>query len=80
MDTIRTFTTGTETEAKLHSLPVLSDQGFDKISCLPLSIRSVLESLLRNCDGKKANERGLKIFPDPDMIKRQFLIFTQLVK
>ena len=80
MDTIRTFTTGMGTEAKLLLLPVLADQGFDKISCLPVSIRIVLESLLRNSDGKQANERGLKVAPDPHMIKRNFLGFTKLVK
>src|SRR5437667_4316462 len=41
----------------LHSLPALEEKGVGKISRLPISIRIVLESVLRNCDGKKV---GLK--------------------
>ena len=59
MDTTRTFNTGNGTEAKLHSLPALAEQGFEKISRLPVSIRIVLESLLRNCDGKKVTEADI---------------------
>jgi len=36
-----------------YSLPALEEQNIGKISKLPISIRIVLESLLRNCDGKK---------------------------
>ncbi len=37
----------------LHSLPALEAAGVGKVSRLPVSIRIVLESVLRNCDGKK---------------------------
>ena len=53
MNTLRTFTTGTGAEGKLHSLPALAEQGFPNLSRLPVSIRIVLESLLRNNDGEK---------------------------
>jgi aconitate hydratase len=36
-----------------YSLPALEEAGVGKISRLPVSIRLVLESVLRNCDGKK---------------------------
>ncbi len=35
------------------SLPALEEAGVGKISRLPVSVRIVLESVLRNCDGKK---------------------------
>lgn len=60
MDTIRTFTTGSGSEGKLHSLPALQEQGIGNISRLPVSIRIVLESLLRNLDGKKVTEDDIK--------------------
>jgi aconitate hydratase len=40
----------------LYSLPALERQGLGKISRLPVSIRVVLESVLRNCDGKRVTE------------------------
>lgn len=43
-----------------HSLPALEKKGFGKISRLPVSIRVVLESVLRNCDGKKITEENVR--------------------
>jgi len=63
LDTIRTFTTGSGSDGSLHSLPALEESGFvakGKIARLPISIRIVLESLLRNCDGKKVSEQDIK--------------------
>jgi aconitate hydratase len=40
----------------LYSLPALEQRGAGRISRLPVSIRIVLESLLRNCDGKTVLE------------------------
>ncbi len=51
--TLRKFDAGDGREGFLHSLPALEEQGVGKISRLPVSIRIVLESVLRNCDGKK---------------------------
>ncbi len=36
-----------------HSLPVLEEAGVGRISRLPVSIRIVLEAVLRHCDGEK---------------------------
>jgi len=41
---------------KFHSLPALGKALNVKIERLPVSIRIVLESVLRNCDGKKVTE------------------------
>lgn len=46
---------------KYFSLSALQDQdGFEAISKLPVSIRIVLESVLRNCDGKRIVEDDVK--------------------
>ncbi|HEV8073363.1 MAG TPA: aconitate hydratase AcnA, partial [Opitutaceae bacterium] len=44
---------------KFYSLPALESAGF-KVSRLPLSIRLVLESLLRNCDGQRVAEPAVR--------------------
>ena len=43
-----------------YSLPALEKAGLGKISRLPRSLRVVLESALRNYDGKKITEAHLK--------------------
>ncbi|HRK56951.1 MAG TPA: aconitase family protein, partial [Burkholderiaceae bacterium] len=44
---------------KLYSLPQLA-KTFPNVKKLPVSIRIVLESILRNCDGKKVTEEHIK--------------------
>lgn len=39
-----------------YSLPVLAEQGLGSIRRLPISIRIILESLLRNCDGERVKK------------------------
>ena len=46
-------------EHSFYSLPALEKAGF-KVSRLPVSIRLVLESLLRNCDGKRVAEGAVR--------------------
>ena len=60
MNTLRTFTTGNGKSGQYHSLPALAEQGFPGISRMPVSLRIVLESLLRNCDGLKVSEADVK--------------------
>lgn len=50
--TLKTFKTASGKEGKYFSLPALAKQ-YPGIERLPVSIRIVLESVLRNCDGKK---------------------------
>src|SRR2546423_14347933 len=45
---------------KLYSLPVLGKALNLKLERLPVSIRIVLESVLRNCDGKKVTEEHVR--------------------
>jgi aconitate hydratase len=58
--TLQKFDAGLGREGWLHSLPALESQGIGPISRLPVSIRIVLESVLRNCDGKKVSERDVR--------------------
>lgn len=57
---LRTFEASKGTAGSYYSLPALEEQGFGKISRLPYSIRVVLESVLRNCDGRKVQEKDVK--------------------
>lgn len=47
-------------KAKYYSLPALEAAGLGRISRLPVSIRIVLESVLRNCDNRKVTEAHVK--------------------
>jgi aconitate hydratase len=58
--TLKKFDAGEGREGLIHSLPALEEQGLGKISRLPVSIRIVLESVLRNCDGKKVRRKDVE--------------------
>ena len=58
--TLQTFELGNGQPGKFYSLPALEKAGVGPISKLPVSIRIVLESVLRNCDGKKVHEANVK--------------------
>ncbi|MEO6992487.1 MAG: aconitase family protein, partial [Lacunisphaera sp.] len=53
--TLQTFEGG----KKFYSLPALEQAGFP-VSRLPVTIRLVLESVLRNCDGKRVLESNIR--------------------
>ena len=57
--TLKTFKTQSGTSGKFYSLPALAKQ-FPNINRLPVSMRIVLESVLRNCDGKKVTPEDRK--------------------
>jgi aconitate hydratase len=59
-NTLRSFDLGNGKTGQLHSLPALQEAGVGPISKLPVSIRIVLESVLRNCDGKKVQARDVE--------------------
>src|SRR6187431_90184 len=59
-NTKQQFDLGSGKKGSLYSLPALEKQGVGPISRLPISIRIVLESVLRNCDGKKVTENDVK--------------------
>ncbi|HEX8295410.1 MAG TPA: aconitate hydratase [Chthoniobacteraceae bacterium] len=58
--TLQQFEIGHGKTGSLYSLPALEKQGVGPISRLPISIRIVLESVLRNCDGKKVTEDDVR--------------------
>ena len=58
--TLQNFELGSGKTGKFYSLPALEKAGVGPISKLPVSIRLVLESVLRNCDGKKVHEANVK--------------------
>ncbi|MEM9281856.1 MAG: aconitate hydratase AcnA [Verrucomicrobiota bacterium] len=59
-DVIRSFPTGSGSEGSYYSLPALAESGVGPgLDRLPVSIRIVLESLLRNCDGRKVTEEDV---------------------
>ncbi len=60
LNTLRDFTLGNGSQGQLFSLPALEEAGIGNISRLPVSIRIVLESVLRNCDGKKVTEESVR--------------------
>src|SRR5213595_2880686 len=58
--TLQKFDAGKGREAFFYSLPALEEQGIGKISRLPVTIRIVLESVLRNCDGEKVRRKDVE--------------------
>src|SRR5512140_349314 len=59
-EALNKFDAGKGREGFFFSLPALEEQGIGKISRLPVSIRIVLESVLRNCDGKKVRRKDVE--------------------
>ncbi len=60
-NTRQTFKTGDGSEGVFYSLPQLEKENIGTISRLPISIRIVLESVLRNFDdGKKVSEEAVR--------------------
>jgi aconitate hydratase len=58
--TLQEFDLGNGKSGKFYSLPALEKAGVGPISKLPVSIRLVLESVLRNCDGRKVHEANVR--------------------
>ena len=59
-DSLQQFDAGNGRNAAFYSLPALEKAGVGPVSQLPVSIRLVLESVLRNCDGKKVTETNIR--------------------
>ena len=53
LNTLKEFPLAGGQTGQFHSLPALAESLGVNLSRLPVSIRIVLESVLRNCDGKK---------------------------
>jgi aconitate hydratase len=59
-NTLQTFDLGNGSKGAFYSLPHLEKDGTGPVSKLPVSIRLVLESVLRNCDGKRVSEQNVR--------------------
>ena len=60
LNTLREFKLKTGKSGRMYSLKALEEQGFGKTSRLPVSLRVVLESVLRNCDGERISPDSVK--------------------
>ena len=60
LNSLKTFDSGSESDSYFYSLPALEEAGVGPVSKLPISIRLVLESVLRNCDGERITEDDVK--------------------
>jgi aconitate hydratase len=59
-DTLRDFPLESGKTGKFHSLPALEQAGVGPISRLPVSLRIVLEAVLRNRDGRKITDEHVR--------------------
>ncbi|CAG9163671.1 aconitate hydratase AcnA [Cupriavidus pampae] len=59
-NTLKSFKIGRNSSGQFYSLPQLGKELGVAIERLPVSIRLVLESVLRNCDGKKVTEEHVR--------------------
>ncbi|MGO8701650.1 MAG: aconitate hydratase AcnA [Limisphaerales bacterium] len=59
-DTLKDFDSANGKKGAFYSLPALEKAGVGAISKLPVSIRLVLESILRNYDGKRISETNVR--------------------
>ena len=77
-NTLSEFDPGIGKAGKFYSLPALAQAGFGNISRLPVSIRLLLESVLRNYDQKKIKEdhvRQLAVWK-PDSARTEEIPFV----
>ncbi len=59
-NTLDSFKLGNGESGQFYSLPKLEAAGFGNIARLPISIRIVLESVLRNCDAQRIREEDVR--------------------
>ncbi len=76
-DTLKEFDLGNGKKGSYYSLPALEKAGIGSISKLPVSIRIVLESILRNYDGKKVAESSVRELAhwEPKAVRTQEIPF-----
>ncbi|MDR1498091.1 MAG: aconitate hydratase AcnA [Puniceicoccales bacterium] len=59
-NTLRPFASGNSEAGFFYSLPALAEAGFGRVARMPFSLRIILESLLRNCDGRLVSEGDVR--------------------
>ncbi len=75
--TLKNFKTASGKAGKFYSLPALAKQ-FPNINRLPVSLRIVLESVLRNCDGKRVTAQHVAELANwkPNAVRTQEIPFV----
>ena len=68
-NSLQEFTLGNGSTGKYYSLPALEAAGVGPISKLPVSIRIVLESVLRNYDDLKIKESDIRTLANWQALK-----------
>jgi aconitate hydratase len=78
LNTFQTFTVSGNQTGQFYSLPELERQGVGQISRLPVSIRIVLESVLRNFDGKRITDDNVRRLANwrPSELRTEEIPFT----
>ena len=78
LNSLQTFTISGNRTGRFYSLPELERQGVGPISRLPVSIRIVLESVLRNFDGKRVTEDNVRRLANwrPKELRTEEIPFT----
>ena len=63
---------------RIYSLPELEQAGFAEVSRLPVSLRILLESVLRNCDGESITAEHVRTLAnwDPGAVRQAEVPFT----
>ena len=59
-NSLKAFKLASGRSGKYHALSALEAAGLGRVSRMPYSLRVVLESLLRNCDGKRVSEQNVR--------------------
>ncbi|HEU0004621.1 MAG TPA: aconitase family protein, partial [Terriglobia bacterium] len=77
-NTLQEFSTAAGRKGQFYSLPQLEKEGVGPISRLPVSIRIVLESVLRNFDGKKIREADIRSLANwkPNSVRTEEIPFV----
>ena len=75
--TLKTFKTPSGKSGKLYSLPALAKH-YPNIKRLPVSMRIVLESVLRHCDGKRVTAEHVAELANwqPNAVRTQEIPFV----
>src|SRR5215471_14464846 len=78
LNSLQTFTISGNRTGRFYSLPELERQGVGAIPRLPVSIRIVLESVLRNFDGKRITEENVRRLANwrPKELRTEEIPFT----
>ncbi len=77
-NTQRTIELGHNAPLRMYSLPDLTAQGFPTVARMPRSLRVILESVLRHCDGRRVTEEQLRALAGwrPDGARNSEIPFT----